>query len=533
MDALSGYDSEGEARKHADVNYEEVNMDMSDEEGSDNEMFSCKAEYKAFKNQFNPNKGDKRTKEQEGPGMGEYDGGGGNGSGPAIEYGGAKSEYGGGPKTAEYGGGSEYGPSGNAGSVKQFPKNIPGGFVPGFRPAAPEVPSGPTPVKIDRDPKMYNDKSGSPSPENSVRRSGSKERRRSRSKSRERNRSRDRRRSRSGDRKKRRSRSGGRKRSRSRERHGHGKRRSRSREHHDRGGGRSPRRDGGGRGRGGWERRGGKHNDSRQREREQHQRNMEEQMKQAEEMGVAIPKYYKPGTFNPLSYAEQMQKRKMMWKKPGAPEGPENQSGPAAQEEKKDVPTASRSNEMGPCERPQGANKQPEQKLSFNKWEATNFGDTEANEKFRRLMGIRTAPKPEEVTDAPQNSTKIMNDLEKNYEVARLQTHRSRGVGLGFGGGEPEIPREVESGPPPVGPHMGTRPPPAGLNFRGPPPGILRAPPPSAFRGPPPSMNQPPPNLNFSEPPPRMSQPPPFPNHPTRPGTRPASSGISFVRKHY
>lgn len=257
-------------------------------------------------------------------------------------------------------------------------------------------------------------------------------------------------------------------------------------------------------------------------------------MKQAEEMGVAIPKYYKPGTFNPLSYAEQMQKRKMMWKKPGA-EGPDNQTG-AAQEEKKDITAPSRSNEMGPSTQPQSASKQPEQKLSFNKWEATNFGDSEANEKFRRLMGIRAAPKPEEVKDAaPQNSTKIMNDLEKNYEVARLQTHRARGVGLGFGGAEPvaQIPQEVESGPPPVGPHMGTRPPPTGQfhaagGFRGPPPtGGFRGPPPGAFNRPPPVAP------NFSEPPPRMSQPPPFPNHPTRPGSRPASSGISFVRKHY
>lgn len=251
-------------------------------------------------------------------------------------------------------------------------------------------------------------------------------------------------------------------------------------------------------------------------------------MKQAEQMGVAIPKYYKPGTFNPLSYAEQMQKRKLMWKKP---EGAENPAA-AAPEEKKDIAAPSRSAEMGPSTQPQSASKQPEQKMSFNKWEATNFGDSEANEKFRRLMGIRTAPKPEEVKDAPQqNSIKIMNDLEKNYEQARLQTHRSRGVGLGFGGGEPaaEIPREVESGPPPVGPHMGARPPPPGQfhtagGFRGPPPGGFRGPPPGAFNRPPP---------NFSEPPPRMNQPPPFPNHPTRPGSRPASSGISFVRKHY
>jgi hypothetical protein len=63
-----------------------------------------------------------------------------------------------------------------------------------------------------------------------------------------------------------------------------------------------------------------------------------------------------------------MQKRKMLWKKPEKPGGEA-----APQEEAKPVEAA----------------KPAKPAVSFNKWEATNFGSDEANEKFRRLM-VRT-----------------------------------------------------------------------------------------------------------------------------------------------
>ena len=31
--------------------------------------------------------------------------------------------------------------------------------------------------------------------------------------------------------------------------------------------------------------------------------------------GVAIPKYYKPAAVNPLKYADQLKKRKLLWNK--------------------------------------------------------------------------------------------------------------------------------------------------------------------------------------------------------------------------
>ena len=37
---------------------------------------------------------------------------------------------------------------------------------------------------------------------------------------------------------------------------------------------------------------------------------------QAQELtGVAVPKYYNPAAVNPLKYAEQVQKRKLLWAK--------------------------------------------------------------------------------------------------------------------------------------------------------------------------------------------------------------------------
>ena len=48
--------------------------------------------------------------------------------------------------------------------------------------------------------------------------------------------------------------------------------------------------------------------EERQRRREEREQEREEQVKKAEEMGVEIPKYFKPGGVQPVSYAEQVAK---------------------------------------------------------------------------------------------------------------------------------------------------------------------------------------------------------------------------------
>ena len=149
-------------------------------------------------------------------------------------------------------------------------------------------------------------------------------------------------------------------------------------------------------------------------------------MKKAREMGVELPKYLKPGAVNPLSYAEQMQKRKALWAKPAASANEE--SGPPGEASSQPEPVESQ---------PSNAANKPTR--SYNNWESTNFGNETANEKFRRLMGIKntggesSVSKTEQTGPIPgKDHEKIMNDLDRNYEAARQQTHRNRGMGMGF-----------------------------------------------------------------------------------------------------
>ena len=132
-------------------NYENVNMDMSD--GSDNEMFACKEEYKAFKTQFSG----KSKKEEE---MNEYGGGAAEepakGGGQGLEYGGTGVEM-------SSGGSSEYGPAPSLpnagfdrharGQGSQMQPKYGGYGRPQFKQKSPS----PTPAKIEKQPKLYRD----------------------------------------------------------------------------------------------------------------------------------------------------------------------------------------------------------------------------------------------------------------------------------------------------------------------------------------------------------------------------------------
>lgn len=86
--------------------------------------------------------------------------------------------------------------------------------------------------------------------------------------------------------------------------------------------------------------------------------------------------------------------------------------------------------EQGPPEKPpswvSAPPSQPEKPtLSFNKWEGADMGSSAQTEKFRRLMGIKTAPKLEDlkgVLGAKRDDKKIFRDLEQGFEKAR-ETH--------------------------------------------------------------------------------------------------------------
>lgn len=134
-----------------------------------------------------------------------------------------------------------------------------------------------------------------------------------------------------------------------------------------------------------------------------------QQSKKAAE-AVPLPSYYNPGVINPVRYADQVQKRKLLWGSKTA--------------ESKDVST------------------------NISKWEQAKFSqdkDGKVASKFLRLMGVKDGHKPGAGDETPKpaastsgdNSIKkqeeLFSTMEQQYEVARQVTHTMRGVGLGFG----------------------------------------------------------------------------------------------------
>merc|ERR1712106_321626 len=70
---------------------------------------------------------------------------------------------------------------------------------------------------------------------------------------------------------------------------------------------------------------------------------------------------------------------------------------------------------------------EPKPALSFNQWEASSLGSSAQTEKFRRLMGIKTAAPPQQAGQAKfgvaqRDDRKIFRDLEQGFEKAR-QAH--------------------------------------------------------------------------------------------------------------
>lgn len=115
--------------------------------------------------------------------------------------------------------------------------------------------------------------------------------------------------------------------------------------------------------------------------------------------GIALPKYYNPAAVNPLKYAEQVQKRKLLW---------------------------------------QSSEKVEEQPKS-SVWDKLTFAqdqDGKMTAKFRKLMGIKSE-NPKEAQEEEKESVlkkqeELFRDLDQQYEMARMTTHTQRGVGLGY-----------------------------------------------------------------------------------------------------
>nr|SVE75542.1 EOG090X0LFN [Daphnia dolichocephala] len=128
--------------------------------------------------------------------------------------------------------------------------------------------------------------------------------------------------------------------------------------------------------------------------------------------GVTLPSFYNPAAVNPMKYAQQIQKRKLLW----------------ANKEKNDPPATS----------------------TAKLWEATAFTqdqDGKMTAKFKRLMGIKNDSteggagaaqavedqQPESSADVLKKQQELFASLDQQYQVARATTHTQRGLGLGFG----------------------------------------------------------------------------------------------------
>lgn len=120
--------------------------------------------------------------------------------------------------------------------------------------------------------------------------------------------------------------------------------------------------------------------------------------------GIALPKYYNPAAVNPLKYAEQVQKRKLLWQTKDKPE---------------------------------------EQQPKSSVWDKLTFSqddDGKMTAKFRKLMGIKaesSGDKPPVVVKTVDESAlkkqeELFRNLDQQYEMARMSTHTHRGVGLGY-----------------------------------------------------------------------------------------------------
>ncbi|XP_047005762.1 arginine/serine-rich coiled-coil protein 2 isoform X3 [Ictalurus punctatus] len=122
------------------------------------------------------------------------------------------------------------------------------------------------------------------------------------------------------------------------------------------------------------------------------------QAKTLAETGIAVPSYYNPSAVNPMKFAEQEKKRKLLWQ--GKKEGDKSQTAEL--------------------------------------WEKLNFGNKDQNVKFRKLMGIKAEDDPstgdlnEEGIKTLQQQEEMFRNLDVQYEMARSQTHTQRGMGLGF-----------------------------------------------------------------------------------------------------
>ncbi|XP_015366484.1 PREDICTED: arginine/serine-rich coiled-coil protein 2-like isoform X4 [Diuraphis noxia] len=148
------------------------------------------------------------------------------------------------------------------------------------------------------------------------------------------------------------------------------------------------------------------------------QKSMEAQVEKVKEQtGIELPSYYNPVAVNPNKYAEQIQKRKLLWGN--------KQNNEVVKKIEEAKPSVITNNKTATI------------------WQSTKFGDQDGKvtAKFKRLMGIKDSGIGVDNQTSQQGQSKdiikkqeeMFNSMESQYEVARMATHTHRGLGLGFG----------------------------------------------------------------------------------------------------
>lgn len=169
------------------------------------------------------------------------------------------------------------------------------------------------------------------------------------------------------------------------------------------------------------------------------QKSMEAQVEKVKvQTGIELPSYYNPVAVNPNKYAEQIQKRKLLWGN--------KQTNDVVKKVEESKPVVITSNKTA------------------NIWQSTKFGDQDGKvtAKFKRLMGIKDeigrvffinifiifiykciyfcfvgtdnqTSQQGQSKDIIKKQEEMFNSMESQYEVARMATHTHRGLGLGFG----------------------------------------------------------------------------------------------------
>ncbi|KAK2156727.1 hypothetical protein LSH36_206g00017 [Paralvinella palmiformis] len=140
--------------------------------------------------------------------------------------------------------------------------------------------------------------------------------------------------------------------------------------------------------------------------------------------GVAVPKYYNPAAVNPLKFAEQVKKRKLLWSK---------------KDSKAEAEAAAAAHQAALAKAAEEG-QQSGSKSGSSQWKSTAFledKDGRMAAKFRKLMGIKDAESsgtnPDEGTEETiKKQQELFNQLDREYQFARMTTHTHRGIGLGF-----------------------------------------------------------------------------------------------------